>query len=66
MGDERELDVHAGKVGGEGARVAPNCHPAHASLNSAGQEAFGEPYPLYEATCFASFGRRACRRAADF
>lgn len=55
MGDERELDVHAGKVGGEGARVAPNCHPAHASLNSAGQEAFGEPYPLYDAPRFASF-----------
>lgn len=55
MGDEKELDAHAGKVGGDGARVAPNCHPAHASLNSAGQEAFGESYPLYDAPRFASF-----------
>lgn len=55
MSDEKELDAHAGKVGGEGARVAPNCHPAHASLNSAGQEAFGEQYPLYDAPRFASF-----------
>lgn len=55
MSDEKELDAHAGKVGGDGARVAPNCHPAHASLNSAGQEAFGEPYPLYDAPRFASF-----------
>lgn len=55
MSDKKELAAHAGKVGGDGARVTPNCHPAHASLNSAGQEAFGEPYPLYEAPCFASF-----------
>lgn len=55
MSDGKELDAHAGKVGGDGARVAPNCHPAHASLNSAWQEAFGEPYPLYEAPRFASF-----------
>lgn len=55
MSDEKELDAHAGKVGGDGARVAPNCHPAHASLNSAGQEAFGEQYPLYDAPRFASF-----------
>ena len=55
MSDEKELDAHAGKVGGDGARVAPNCHPARASLNSAGQEAFGEPYPLYDAPRFASF-----------
>ena len=55
MSDEKELDAHVGKVGGDGARVAPNCHPAHASLNSAGQEAFGEPYPLYDAPRFASF-----------
>ena len=55
MSDEKELDAHAGKVGGDGARVAPNCHPAYASLNSAGQEAFGEPYPLYDAPRFASF-----------
>ncbi len=55
MGDEKELDAHAGKVGGDGARVAPNRRPAHASLNSAGQEAFGEPYPLYGVPRFASF-----------
>lgn len=55
MSDGKELDAHAGKVGGDGARVAPNCHPAHASLNSAWQEAFGEPYPLYDAPRFASF-----------
>lgn len=55
MGDKKELDAHAGKVGGDGARVAPNCHPVHASLNSTGQEAFGEPYPPYETPCFASF-----------
>ena len=55
MSDEKELDARAGKVGGDGARVAPNCNPAHTSLNSAWQEAFGEPYPLYEAPRFASF-----------
>lgn len=55
MSDKKELAAHAGKVGGDGARVTPNCHPAHASLNSAGQEAFGKPYPLYDAPRFASF-----------
>lgn len=55
MSGKKELAAHAGKVGGDGARVTPNCHPAHASLNSAGQEAFGEPYPLYDAPRFASF-----------
>lgn len=55
MSDGKTPETYAGKVGGDGARVAPNCHPAHASLNSAGQEAFGEPYPLYDAPRFASF-----------
>lgn len=57
MSDGKTLETHAREAGGDGARVAPNCHPAHASLNSAEQEAFGEPYPLYGVPRFASFAK---------
>ena len=60
MSDGRALEVHAGEAtvgGGEGGGVeaVAGCRPAHACPDSAEQEVFGGPYPLYDAPRFASF-----------
>ena len=63
MSDGKTPETHAGEatVEGNGAGVAPRCCPAHTCVGGAGREAFGGPsafggpYPLYGAPCFASF-----------
>lgn len=61
MSDGEALEAGAGRatVGGEGesdgAGAVAGCRSAHACPESAEQEAFGGPYPLYDAPCFASF-----------
>ena len=63
MRREGPLEMHADEAGVEGAGGGAACgqHPAHARLGNAGHEtpagpdAFGEPYPLYDAPRFASF-----------
>ena len=61
MSDEEALEAGAGGAavggGGEDDRVeaVAGYRPAHACPESAEQEAFGGPYPLYDAPRFASF-----------
>ena len=57
MSDGKTPETHAGEaaVGGDGAEAVPGCCSAHACMDSAGQGAFGELYPLYDAPRFASF-----------
>lgn len=60
MSGGEALEAGAGGVavgGGEDSRVeaVAGCCPAHACPESAEQEAFGGPYPLYDAPYFASF-----------
>ena len=60
MSDGRALEAGAGGTAagsgeGVGAGVASRCCPAHACPESAEQEVFGGPYPLYDAPRFASF-----------
>ena len=63
MRREGPLKMHADEAGVEGAGGGAACgqHPAHARPGNAGHEtpggpdAFGEPYPLYDAPRFASF-----------
>ena len=57
MSGEEALEAGAGgaAVGGGGVEAVAGCCPAHACPDSAGQEVFGGPYPLYDAPRFASF-----------
>ena len=57
MSDGKTPETYAGEtaVGGDGAEAVPGCCSAHACMDSAGQGAFGELYPLYDAPRFASF-----------
>ncbi len=57
MSDGKTPETHAGEaaVGRDGAEAVPGCCSAHACMDSAGQGAFGELYPLYDAPRFASF-----------
>ena len=57
MSDEEALEAGAGgaTIGGGGVEAVAGCCPAHACPDSAGQEVFGGPYPLYNAPRFASF-----------
>lgn len=58
-GEALETGVGEAAVGGDsegdGVEAVAGCCPAHACPDSAGQEAFGGPYPLYDAPRFASF-----------
>lgn len=59
MSDGEALEAGAGEAavgsGGDGVEAVAGCRPTHACLDSAGQGAFGGPYPLYDAPRFASF-----------
>ena len=60
MSDGEALEARAGvaTVGGDegdGVEAVAGCCPAHACPDSAEQEVFGGPYPLYDAPRFASF-----------
>ena len=57
MNDGRALEARAGgtAVGGGEVEAVAGCRPAYACPDSAEQEAFGGPYPLYDAPRFASF-----------
>ena len=57
MSGEEALEAGAGgaAVGGGGVEAVAGCCPAHACPDSAEQEVFGGPYPLYDAPRFASF-----------
>ena len=57
MSDGKTPEAHAGEatVGGDVAGAASGCCSAHTCVGGAGREAFGEPYPLYDAPRFASF-----------
>ena len=58
-GEALETGVGGAAVGGDsegdGVEAVAGCCPAHACPDSAGQEVFGGPYPLYDAPRFASF-----------
>ena len=57
MSGEEALEAGAGgaAVGGGGVEAVAGCRPAHACPDSAEQEVFDGPYPLYDAPRFASF-----------
>ena len=57
MSDGEALEAGAGgaAVGDGGVEAVAGYRPAHACPESAGQEVFGGPYPLYDAPRFASF-----------
>ena len=57
MSDGEALEAGAGgaAVGGGGVEAVAGCRPAHACPDSAEQEVFDGPYPLYDAPRFASF-----------
>ena len=57
MSGKEALEAGAGgaAVGGGGVKAVAGRHHARACPDSAGQEVFGRPYPLYDAPRFASF-----------
>ena len=60
MSEGKALEAGAGGAAagggeGDGVEAVAGCRPAYAYPDSAEQEAFGGPYPLYDAPRFASF-----------
>ena len=53
MSDGKTLETHARKAGGAG--VDSGLRFEHTCIGGAEREAFGGPYPLYDAPRFASF-----------